>query len=539
MTSEEDNEIWQLSEMFDPEKLTISRSSKLHRPRGYLCGTGMCPNCMMRVDGVPNVRVCTLVGNKKPRLEIQNHIRLLDTFRLTQKFSGLLKPGFQYTHFNDSRGMSNLFYGFLKRFTGLGRVATTSKLKRSTERLEVDNLVIGGGVSGMNAALKASNTKVSPNGSRQGSVLLVDTYGALGGDIVQRWQTTMGYSELLRTKIEEVQAVISKVIANERIKCLMNTRVVGYYKDENTFLAISERSTFEIRAKNVFVASGGHEVLPLFPNNDSPRVMLSLGAQILMNQRARLPQSAVVLDLNGLGPLVAADLVERGKMSSVKLTRTEGFSTEEIDLCNQRSIEILPKSIVSNVKNSGSVYIKSLKEEDQKKYDAGLVVVCGRYQPNFELALQLGINLRLVTGTAEVRILQGAAGVNAVSATAVGSLVNGSYGLGSSSPEESGQIIFDITTDEYMRHFAKSSDSYVCLCEDVTAKDMYDSIEMGYDYVESLKRYTGCLTGPCQGKQCALNTASMLNMMNPKTSGLLTTPRQPLYPLPLWSVASE
>ena len=137
MTSEEDNEIWQLSEMFDPEKLTISRSSKLHRPRGYLCGTGMCPNCMMRVDGVPNVRVCTLVGNKKPRLEIQNHIRLLDTFRLTQKFSGLLKPGFQYTHFNDSRGMSNLFYGFLKRFGHEGARRDTKKRRYEGRRAAV------------------------------------------------------------------------------------------------------------------------------------------------------------------------------------------------------------------------------------------------------------------------------------------------------------------------------------------------------------------------------------------------------------------
>ena len=37
---------------------TFSRSFKYHRTRGLLCCTGHCPNCMMTVDGVPNVRVC-------------------------------------------------------------------------------------------------------------------------------------------------------------------------------------------------------------------------------------------------------------------------------------------------------------------------------------------------------------------------------------------------------------------------------------------------------------------------------------------------
>ena len=37
----------------------FSRSFKYHRPRGLLCCEGHCPNCMMGVDGSPNVRACT------------------------------------------------------------------------------------------------------------------------------------------------------------------------------------------------------------------------------------------------------------------------------------------------------------------------------------------------------------------------------------------------------------------------------------------------------------------------------------------------
>jgi len=37
----------------------FSRSFKYHRPRGLLCAAGHCPNCLVTVDGEPNVRACT------------------------------------------------------------------------------------------------------------------------------------------------------------------------------------------------------------------------------------------------------------------------------------------------------------------------------------------------------------------------------------------------------------------------------------------------------------------------------------------------
>src|SRR5262252_9466126 len=36
----------------------FTRSFKYHRPRGLFCMTGDCPNCLMNVDGRPNVRTC-------------------------------------------------------------------------------------------------------------------------------------------------------------------------------------------------------------------------------------------------------------------------------------------------------------------------------------------------------------------------------------------------------------------------------------------------------------------------------------------------
>ena len=36
----------------------LSESPLLHRPRGLFCAIGNCSSCLMKVDGVPNVRTC-------------------------------------------------------------------------------------------------------------------------------------------------------------------------------------------------------------------------------------------------------------------------------------------------------------------------------------------------------------------------------------------------------------------------------------------------------------------------------------------------
>ena len=37
----------------------LGHSHKRHRPRGFYCGIGNCSSCLMTVNKVPNVRVCT------------------------------------------------------------------------------------------------------------------------------------------------------------------------------------------------------------------------------------------------------------------------------------------------------------------------------------------------------------------------------------------------------------------------------------------------------------------------------------------------
>lgn len=40
-------------------------------PRGYFCGIGLCSDCMMVVDGIPNVRTCITPVKEGMKIETQ------------------------------------------------------------------------------------------------------------------------------------------------------------------------------------------------------------------------------------------------------------------------------------------------------------------------------------------------------------------------------------------------------------------------------------------------------------------------------------
>jgi NADH dehydrogenase/NADH:ubiquinone oxidoreductase subunit G len=48
------------SALYRAGRRIFTRSFKYHRPRGLLCLSGRCPNCLVNVDGIPNIRACMM-----------------------------------------------------------------------------------------------------------------------------------------------------------------------------------------------------------------------------------------------------------------------------------------------------------------------------------------------------------------------------------------------------------------------------------------------------------------------------------------------
>src|SRR5690349_9611358 len=213
----------------------FSRSFKYHRPRGLLCCSGHCPNCMMTVDRVPNVRVCVEPLREGMDVRAQNVRGSLkhDLMSVTDRFGGPFTPvGFYYRTMIRPRRLWPLYEKFLRNAAGLGRVGGATHRRYDTEHRSVDVLVIGGGGSGRRAAREAA--------AAGNDVLLVDEGRVSPGG---------GYD----------------VLGSARALAIYEGGLVPV--DAGDVL-------YRIRARRIVVAAGAIEQPLVFPGNDLPGVML-------------------------------------------------------------------------------------------------------------------------------------------------------------------------------------------------------------------------------------------------------------------------
>lgn len=79
----------------------------------------------------------------------------------------------------------------------------------------------------------------------------------------------------------------------------------------------------------------------------------------------------------------------------------------------------------------------------------------------------------------------------------------------------------------------------LCRCHDVTLEDVDRALGLGYDHIETVKRFTAALMGPCQGKACrdAIIDAVAARTGQAPASFTSPTARPPAYPVRLGLLA--
>ena len=89
------------SALYASGRRVFSRSFKYHRPRGLLCVGGNCPNCLVTVNGVPNVKACEKPVEMEMVVTSQNSWPSLNTdfFSIFDKMGWLMPVGFYYKFF--------------------------------------------------------------------------------------------------------------------------------------------------------------------------------------------------------------------------------------------------------------------------------------------------------------------------------------------------------------------------------------------------------------------------------------------------------
>src|SRR5437763_8937174 len=257
----------------------FSRSFKYHRPRGLLCCNGRCPNCMVEVDGTPNVRACTTPVAEGMRVTPQNVFPSLehDALAIFDKMDRLLPVGFYYKIFIYPRSAWPFYETVLRNVAGLGKVDFDKAVQTHYVRrhLHPDVAVIGGGPAGLSAALAAAE-----DGLR---VVIVDDNPALGGHLHGETRIYEDAGEFSGRTGHEIAAELARRLeGRENVEILTGALAFGVY--EGHLLGVAQGDTLvELRPGRLVVATVSIEHLLIFHNNDLPVVMLGSASTRLLH----------------------------------------------------------------------------------------------------------------------------------------------------------------------------------------------------------------------------------------------------------------
>ena len=438
------------SALYRAGRRIFTRSFKYHRPRGLLCVAGKCPNCMMNVDGTPNVRVCITPARAGMQVQHQNAYPSLenDWLSAVQRFDRFMPVGWYYkamTH----RWSWHAAEPYIRKVAGLGVAPEPGGGSKDYEHawMHADTAVIGGGPAGLGAALELAE--------RGSQVVLVDDQPELGGHLRYRKRAGAAPTPVIE-KLRSMRSV--QIIAPAYCFGLYEGNLLGVLQ-VNPHAGAIER-LIHLRVKHVVVATGVYEVPFTFQNNDLPGVMLSTAAQRLIHLHGIKPgERAVVVSAGEQAGEVADDLREAG-----------------IELVSV----VEPDDVVAAM---GSVQVTGIRTQ-KSELGCDLVVMCGQRVPDAGLLHQAGG--KLVWNQDRGAFLPAELPSNV---TAVGE-VAGSW-LTRAMPLPPKRV-------------SLHKRSFVCFCSDVSTADLRDAIGEGFDHIETLKRYTTLTMGPCQGRMCQL-----------------------------------
>ncbi|HEX4109269.1 MAG TPA: 2Fe-2S iron-sulfur cluster-binding protein [Solirubrobacteraceae bacterium] len=463
------------SALYAAGRRTFSRGFKYHRRRGLLCCAGQCPNCLVAVDGAPGVRACTEPAREGMRVE---HLNArpgleLDAMELVDLVGRpFTPPGFYYKTFIRPRRLWPLYEKALRHAAGLGRLPEHQGERRwRTEyrRRHADVLVVGAGAAGLSAAIAAAELGAD--------VVLVDEGPEPGGRLL--WE---GHAARARTLAARARAAGVEVLAA--------APALGHF---DGLVAVWQGSTLhQVRAHEHVFATGAIEQPLVFPGNDLPGVMLSGAVRRLIARYAIAPgrRAAVI----GAG---VADVL---RAAGVEVVAVADAVLEARGRRHLRSV-VLP----------------------QGEFACDLLVVSGGEVPATALVTQSGGRTaydpdRGHFALAELPAHVWAAGQLAGHGTAAecsgqlaGLRAARSLGRGDDGSDTRVADVQALLAREQERWspppIRPGTRSFVCLCEDVTVKDIGQAVGEGFDSLELCKRFTTVTMGPCQGRMCQLAAA--------------------------------
>jgi sarcosine oxidase subunit alpha len=283
-----------------------------------------------------------------------------------------------------------------------------------------------------------------------------------------------------------VEAVAGRAhVSDPGVRVLDGASAVGWY--DGVVTAIDHERLWSIRAASVVAATGSYERVPSVRGADRPGVIGARLVHRLLTEDGVLPGARPLLvgDVDELAP-VAAALADAGA-PPIRQVPTSGL-----------------RRVLGVSRVTGAV-VEIDRHRRNERVD--LVVFADR-TPNLDLVLAAGAAVERRDG-----VLSPILDADGRTSVPTLSVAGSAAGRPSAVSQPTGRTI-------------------VCFCEDVHADEIHAQVAAGYGDPELVKRRTGALTGPCQGKYCLQAFAgTAVDAGAERTS--LPTGRPPLRPIRL------
>ncbi len=513
-----------------------ARSFKYHRPRGLTCMTGSCPNCLMQVDGIPNVRSCNEPVRDGMHVERQNAWPNADrdVHGWLNTLSFMMPPGFYYKIFQHPRWAWRTVEPFIRSKAGLGKVPRDADHRpRERINLHCEVVVIGAGPAGLAAAAEAAGAGAS--------TVLLEQGRETGGHLLSAADPTT--RDALREKAESAG-----------VRILVGTSAFGVFEGPLVVAADPER-LYRIRARHLIFATGAVEQPVVFPNNDLPGVMLSSAVELLVHRfRVSPGRRAVVLTSSDAGHATARTLREAGAAVTIADLRPDVAGIDGI-----RVLAGVTVLAASGRRRVSSVTVGPPGASSGETIPCDLVVLAGFSSPSTNLLSMTGAVVEFddrMQAFLPVHLppnVHAVGGVAAAGSLEVAIAQGRLAGLGSAAATGHETADAGSRTDQLRAETAHQGDpvvlppavghgpgkQFACFCMDVTDKELKTAVAEGFDSMELLKRYTTITMGPCQGKACMLSSQRLFGHATGRSLAATkpTTARPPWTPVELGALA--
>ena len=545
----------------------FSRSLKYHRPRGLYSLDGECSNCLMEVDGVPNVRSEVIRLKEGMTVKPQNVAGTPehDFMSFIDRLDRFLPAGFYYHYFHRPYKLWPFFQNRLRNAAGLGRLDPSFRIKGNFDEIypRTDVCVIGAGPAGMKAALAAAE-----QGLR---VILLEARPWPGGFFDYRLRE---YSPgvPLHGRARELAAEIAQ---RDNIRFFLNTHMIGFYAG-NVITAFQsgkvsdsfDERYIEIRAESVIVATGCIERPMIFDHNDRPGIMQVNCAHRLAGTYGLLPGKNAVFSIgDDLGLEAAIDLFDLGlNVMCVADGRPDGQDASLIEGLEKRNITFLRGWAAS--KAHGNITLKGVSLSNiegsmSRKLPCDVLVASAGLTPSAGPLFLAGAKMShdhftnfflpevLPPKVHYAGRLQGLTDSLSIEASGRLAGLSASFDCGmhvkdhlKNVRDEMEQLPGPAAGSKLVQAPGRGRKRFICFDEDVTVKNIYQACDLGFENPELVKRFTTAGLGPGQGNIPGHNLPMVLaqyiqQQEDSKTTILPTTIRPPLAPAYLATYAGK